>query len=230
MAFGINKKNILLLFQPKLVYAYYKRYKQLKKYKNRNLRLGLYVAINNSEIGNHVFLSNDVTLSNSKIGDHSYINSNTHVGFTIIGKFCSIASNIQFGLGKHPTHFVSTHPAFYANNKGFKTFSDKDFFEEHDKIILKNDVWIGNDSIIMSGVTIGNGAIVAAGSIVTKDVKPYEIVGGVPAKHIKFRIEERYIEQIQKTEWWDKEEEWLERNYKSFLNIEEFLKCIEKNE
>lgn len=230
MAFGIGKKTIRYLLKPSLLNAHFKRNKLLKRHKHKNLKLGLYVKITNSIVGQNVYLGNEVTLNDSAIGDFSYINARTSVNRTKIGKFCSIASEVSFGLGKHPTNLVSTHPAFYANNKSFRTFSDKTYFEEFEEIVIGNDVWVGNNSIVMGGITIGNGAIVAAGSIVTKNVKSYEIVGGVPAKHIKYRIDERLIKQIESTEWWNREEEWLQENFKLFLDINAFIKYMNNNE
>ncbi|MBJ2172616.1 CatB-related O-acetyltransferase [Aureibaculum sp. A20] len=162
-------------------------------------------------------------MTNSKIGNHSYVNSKTSVNRTSIGKFCSIGSNVVFGLGKHPTTIISTHPAFYSNNKSFKTFADKVYFKEYENIKIGNDVWIGYNSIIMDGVNIGNGAIIAAGAVVTKDVKPYEVVGGVPARHIKYRFTHDMINLIEKTEWWNNDEDFFKDNYKIFLDNEKFI-------
>lgn len=229
MAFGINKKNIGIFLSPRLMFAHYKKYKLLKEHKNKNLKAELFVIIDNSTIGNNIFFGSEVQFRNSVIGDYSYINSKTFVNYTRIGKFCSIGFAVQFGLGKHPTNLISTHPIFYAINKPFNTFSDKNHFKEFQEIVLGNDVWIGSKSIIMDGVTIGNGAIVAAGSIVTKDVQPYEVVGGVPAKHIKYRLDENTIKVLEKIKWWDKDEKWLQENYELFLDNEKFIKYFEKN-
>jgi len=230
MGFGINKNFFSFLLNPYLFYVDFKRKKLLKKYSNKYLKIGLYVSIKNSKIGNYVYLGSKTRLNNSEIGDHSYTNSDTHIGHTKIGKFCSIGSNVQFGMSKHPTDLISTHPAFYSNNKAFKTFSNKNHFKEYEEIILGNDVWVGSNVTIIGGVTIGDGAIVAAGAIVTKNVKPYEIVGGVPAKHIKFRIGETLIDKLIETKWWDKDEKWLEQNHELFLNKNNFLKSLKKND
>lgn len=223
MGFGMNKKYFSVLLNPYLGYLYYKRKKYLNKYKDLSLRLGVGVSLNNIELGNHVCLGNNVSISNSSIGDHSYVNSGTKINRTEVGKFCSIGPNIKFGLGIHPTHLISTHPAFYSNNKPFKTFADKVYFKEYGRIKLGNDVWVGSDVIIMDNVDIGDGSIIAAGAIVTKDVKPYEVVGGIPAKHIKFRFDQIIIDQIEQKRWWDKDENWLQDNYKIFLDQKKFI-------
>ncbi len=229
MVFGINKKYFSYILKPYLIYVHYKRNKLLNKYKDKSLFLGIYVSIKDSLIGYHVYLGSKVRLKNSEIGNHSYVNANTIINHTKIGKFCSIGPDVQFGMGKHPTNLISTHPAFYSNNKVFKTFANKNQFKEYEEIVLGNDVWIGGNVIIMGGVNIGDGAIVAAGAIVTKNVKPYEIVGGIPAKHIKFRIDKKLINKIRSTKWWDKDEKWLEENYKLFLNHKIFFKYFEIN-
>ena len=228
MAFGINKEIIKIFFSPRLLFAHYKKNKLLRRFKGHFLRTELYVSVEDSIIGKHVFLGFKVKFYNSEIGDYSYINSKTLVNHTQIGKFCSIASNVQFGLAIHPTDLISTHPTFYANNKMFETFSTKNYFNEYKKIKIGNDVWIGSRALIMGGVTINNGAIIAAGSIVTKDVKPYEVVGGVPAKHIKFRLSNDEIAHLEEIKWWNRDEKWLRENYELFLDNKKFIEYFEK--
>ena len=92
--------------------------------------------------------------------------------------------------------------------------------------MIGNDVWIGSNVIIMSGVRIGDGAVIAAGAIVTKNVEPYSIVGGVPAKTIRRRFEENQIEYLRKIEWWNRSEDWIKKNAASFTDIEYFIKNI----
>ncbi len=225
MGFGIDKKYIQYILRPHLLFIDYKRKKLLNQYSDRSPVFGRYVSILDSQIGKHIYLGKKVSLVKSSIGDHSYVNSSTSIRNTLIGKFCSIGANSLFGMANHPTDFISTHPAFYSNDKTFKTFADKNYFKESDeKIIIGNDVWIGNGVTIKGGVLIGDGAIVAAGSIVTKNVKPYEIVGGIPARHIRNRIEEELIKVIKDSNWWDKDEKWFEENYNLFLDKEKFKK------
>ena len=123
---------------------------------------------------------------------------------TSIGKFCSIANDVLIGLGNHPLDLLSTSPLFYRRNNPLKiSFLTKEFeIIEYKPISIANDVWIGTRSIIMDGVSIGNGAVIAANSVVTKDVPPFAIVGGIPAKIIKYRFPENKIEEMLAQKWW----------------------------
>ena len=104
------------------------------------------------------------------------------------------------------------------------TFVDQKYFEEEEKTVhIGNDVWIGSNVIVVDGVTIGDGAIIAAGAVVTKDVPPYAIFGGIPAKLIRYRFDEQKIDFMLKFKWWDKEEKWLRKNVKDFHNIDKFI-------
>lgn len=120
-----------------------------------------------------------------------------------IGNFCSIASNITVLLGgNHRTDWVTTYPFGHCKN-----FPDVAPVKGHPKtngnVVIGNDVWIGSGATIMSGVTIGDGAVIAANSHVVKDVAPYSIVGGNPAKHIKFRFTEEQIKSLLQIQWWN---------------------------
>jgi acetyltransferase-like isoleucine patch superfamily enzyme len=218
-----TSKIIKAISSPKYTASLIRRSKLQKKYKDKAFSVGLNSEIVNTSIGKYITIGMNVVLRNSSVGDHSYINSLTYVNNTQFGKFCSIGSNVQFGLGKHPTNMVSTHPAFFANNKNFKTYADKVYIDEYEPIVIGNDVWIGDGAVIMNGVTIEDGAVVAARAVVTKNVKAYSIVGGVPAKVLKFRFEEKLIERIRLSKWWDRDEEWFEANYKLFHDPAQFI-------
>jgi acetyltransferase-like isoleucine patch superfamily enzyme len=130
----------------------------------------------------------------SLIGSYCYIGYNTFITKTTIGRYCSIANNVSIGNGEHLINNISTSSLFY--DKPYEVLTLKD-------CIIGNDVWIGVCSTIRRGVTIGNGAIIGANSFVNKDVPPYAIVGGVPAKIIRYRFSDEQIEAIEKSNWWD---------------------------
>jgi acetyltransferase-like isoleucine patch superfamily enzyme len=183
--------------------------------------------ITNTKFGKFNIIFNDVLMDNCNIGDHSYIQKKSSIFNTEIGKFCSIASNVCIGPGIHKTDGISTHPAFYLSNTPLvKKYSNKDLFEYSKRTVIGDDVWIGEKAIIIDGIKIGTGAIIAAGSVVTKNVEPYAIVGGVPAKLLKYRFNENEINAILKSEWWNQSEEWLQQNYLAFNNINSFLNIV----
>lgn len=226
MGFGINKIAKNLSLQTLLLQV--KRVMYLIKYRKNKLKLSVGCTIRNTKFGKNNFLGERVFITNSSLDDFSYINYNSQIINTTIGKFCSIGPNVQIVLGTHPTNFVSTHPVFYANNKPFKTFSDKTYIEELKNVEIGNDVWIGEGVLIPGGIKIGNGAIITARSVVTKDIEPYEIVGGIPAKHIKYRFENEVIKKLNQSEWWNWDYNILKQHYKEFhdplLFIKNFLK------
>jgi virginiamycin A acetyltransferase len=127
----------------------------------------------------------------------------------IFGKFCSIANNVIFDGGfQHNIKNISTFPF----NVFFKDYCFKNTHPiSKGDITVKNDVWIGINSVIMSGVTIDNGAVIGANSVVTRDVKPFEIVGGVPARHIKYRFPDNEIKILQRVQWWDWDINYIRR-------------------
>lgn len=137
------------------------------------------------------------------IGAHSYVNGGTIREQTRIGRFCSIADGVVLGAPNHAIDLLSTHPfatkAPMDSTYGFPFRSNK---TNSRNTIIGNDVWIGVNAIVVEGVKIGTGAIVAAGAVVTKDVSPYAIVGGVPAKVIRYRFPDDVIEKLLESEWW----------------------------
>lgn len=168
----------------------------------------------------------------SYFGYGSYVGMNTTVIRAKIGKYCSIGPNVRFTSGFHPSHtFVSTHPAFFSTKKqaGF-SFTEKQLFEENAhledgyQIIVGNDVWIGDSALILEGVTIGDGAIIGAGAVVTRDIPPYAIALGVPAKVSRYRFEAKQIEFLLELKWWDKPVEWISKHSELFTNIESMQK------
>lgn len=156
-----------------------------------------------------------------ELGLGSYIGENCHINAGI-GRFCSIGNNVCTVSGTHPADkFVSTCPSFYSTGKQNNlSFVQHTIFNEHvyadtDKqlpVLIGNDVWVGFGATILPGVRIADGAIIAAGAVVTKDVPPYSIVGGVPAKPIRMRFESETIEFLLNFKWWDKPLEWLHEN------------------
>lgn len=169
----------------------------------------------------------------SFLGFGTYIASNTEISYAKIGRYSCIGPNVKIICGQHPISFVSIHPAFYSLEKrsGF-TYVQNQKFEEFKYakqkylVLIGNDVWIGDSAKIMEGIKIGDGAVVAAGALVTKDVEPYTIVGGVPAKKIKQRFVQNTIEELLKLSWWDKGEDWIYNHAELFDNVESFLEHI----
>jgi acetyltransferase-like isoleucine patch superfamily enzyme len=221
MGYGISK--ILKYMSLKVMYYEFKRIQLLRQFKGKELRLGLGTGIENAQIGFRVFIGGNTKLINSSIGHYSYINSCSVIKNTKIGKFCSIGSGVKINLGTHPSNMVSSHPAFYANNKPFETFSDRMYFNEYKEVNIGNDVLIGEEVFILGGVNINDGAIIASRAVVTRDVPPYAIMGGVPAKLIKYRFDEETISQLIRIKWWNKDLEWIKANFLHFHEPNEFL-------
>ncbi len=147
-----------------------------------------------------------VVIAECELGDYSYLARGSEAIYTKIGKFCCIAANVRLNALNHPMDRVSQHNITYRPNEYF-LFSkvDKEFREVRRSAVVElgHDVWIGHGAIIMPGVKIGHGAVVAAGAVVTKNVAAYEIVGGVPAKRIKWRFPKKIRDGLIELAWWD---------------------------
>lgn len=214
-------KNPLTIWCVRLIKSKILEYKN----KDKNLKIGYMASAVNCSFGLYNTVMDRTSLVEVKLGDFTYIGSDTRISKSSIGKFCSIGHGSKIGLGKHPSaNFVSTHPIFFSPSSQVQiSFSDKNYFKEFDKIIIGNDVWIGVNAIVLDGVNIGDGVIVAAGAVVTKDIPPYAIVGGVPAKIIRFRFETNEIEKLLELKWWNMDTGYLKNNFTKFHDIKVFL-------
>lgn len=196
------------------------------KFAGRHLSIRYMVGLSNCRFGNYNTLYDGALLSNVVLGDFSYVAANSKLANIEIGKFVCIGPEVLAGLGKHPSRdFVSSHPIFYSPLRQAQiTFAPNSFYEEFAQIKIGNDVWIGARAIILDGVTIGDGAIVGAGAIVTRDVPPYAVVGGVPAKILRYRFEPAEIDFLRQFKWWDKDVDWLGKNCKMMHDVKLLMK------
>jgi len=199
----------------------------LIQYNNPTCNISSTANITESKLNHNVAIFDNTILYNCQIGRHTYIQKNSRIFNANIGNFCSIASNVLIAPGLHFRSGISTHPSFYLkNNPLTMTFSDVDTFKTFEDVIIGHDVWIGENAIIMDGITVGTGAIIAASSVVTKNIEPYAIVAGVPAKVLKFRFTEDQISDLLESEWWDLPNNWLKDNHKLMSSPNEFIKKI----
>lgn len=212
------------------------RYIKLKK---KNVFIDKSYVDNNTVFGGNNIISRKCVIRNCSIGVGTYIQDNCFLNKTKIGKWCSIASNVRIVSGNHPTKtFVSTHPLFYSSNgKGKLKFLSHNLYDEYSYVDseqkyyceIGNDVWIGDNVLILNGVKIGDGAIIAAGAVVTKNVEPYSIYGGVPAKYLGSRFNSDEIKKLLNVKWWNKSIDWLNENASSFASITSLLEALNDN-
>lgn len=216
MAFGISKLKSL-----------YRKLKGVPSLVNSKIGLGVVLRPNctlvNSDVQDNSFVGPSCQIYGSTLGRHTYAAADVELRKVTVGNFCSIGPGVIVGMGKHPTNLVSTHPAFYSKNKGYETFADQNYYEEYDSTEIGHDVWIGTRVLIPGGVKIGTGAVIAAGSVVTKDVEPYAIMGGVPAKVLRYRFPDETRDKLLKSEWWNANSDEFRRNWKQFNQVDSFL-------
>lgn len=170
-----------------------------------------------------------------ELGRYSYIGDNAVV-LGKVGRYTSIANGVKVISGRHPLRepYVSTHPVFYAKHCVVgETFVKEQLFDEYLYVksadgkaysaIIGNDCWIGEGASIIGGIIISDGAVVLANATVTKDVPPYAIVAGVPAKVIGFRYDEQTINSLLAKQWWNKDDSELKEKVLLFSDIKQFL-------
>ncbi len=176
-----------------------------------------------NSIGNHSSFT-------GAMGYGSYMEEHCHITGKV-GRFTSISDEVRTTVGTHPytEPFVTTSPMFFSLRKqAMETFAEKQLFDEiRPDVHIGNDCWLGTRIFIVGGVTIGDGAVILAGAVVTKDVPPYAIVGGVPAKIIKYRFDQQTIDWLLSVRWWDKPIDWLKEHHELLCNIERLKEVLQ---
>jgi phosphonate metabolism protein (transferase hexapeptide repeat family) len=197
-------------------------------------KLGLQPLIDSSAnvrdavLGRYTEIGARTSFVESSMGDYSYVVNDSSIIYTTIGKFCSIAAMTRINPGNHPMHRATQAHFTYRASAYFEGEADEAAFFDWRRahpVTIGHDVWIGHGAIILPGRTIGTGAVVAGGAVVSKDVPPYTIVAGTPAKPIRERFPKDIAERLQALAWWDWDHEKLRLALPDFrgLEIEAFL-------
>jgi acetyltransferase-like isoleucine patch superfamily enzyme len=174
----------------------------------------------------------------SVLGLGTYISQRSIIRAAKIGRFCAIGDNVRTCIGAHPvTKHVSIHPSFFSSTSPVNlplyanhTFKEHVYVDSDKKYVVEvgNDVWIGNNVSIMDGVTIGDGAVIGLGAIVTREVAPYTINIGIPARRTGQRFTDEQIASLLEIKWWENEVDWIRKNAQHFDNVERFINVCRK--
>ena len=195
-----------------------------------NRGVSLFALVDNrSSVSRKAKVYAHTKVSMSVIGDYSYVGRRSSLVMAEIGKYCSIAGDSTIGMGNHTLRYLSTSSLFTEKRNGTgASWCDSQSLIPYKKITIGNDVWIGTHSMILGGVKIGDGAVIGAGAVVTKDVPPYAIVGGVPAKIIRYRFSQEIIKQLLDIQWWNLPEHLLKEKINLFQTDNITVETIEK--
>lgn len=182
----------------------------------------------NSTLGRYTEVADRCRLDEVEMGDYSYIMQDGAVWCATIGKFANIAAAVRINATNHPTWRPTLHHFTYRAADYFDgAENDHDFFSwrRDNRVSIGHDVWIGHGATVLPGVTVGNGAVIGAGAVVSRDVAPYTIVGGVPAKLIRERFPKSVAERMQALAWWDWDHDRLFGALEDFrhMDAEQFI-------
>ena len=191
-------------------------------------------SLREAEIGDHCEVLEGCKLEYTSLGDFSYLGEHCMVADALIGKFSSIAAFVRIGAPNHPIQRPSTHRFTYCTDYySTSTARDHAFFEKRrgERTTIGNDVWIGHGVVVLPGVSVGDGAVLAAGAVVSRDVEPYTIVGGVPARQIRERFSREITERLVRLEWWDRPYDQIFDRISKFRSddVNAFLQAWELN-
>ncbi|WP_312797993.1 DapH/DapD/GlmU-related protein [Tianweitania sp.] len=180
------------------------------------------------KLGRHVVFAERVILRDVTVGDYSYFERHAEGAHATIGKFCSIASNTRINALAHPIERITSHKVSYRPNEFFRFLGVDQSVRNRRaqaRVVIGHDVWIGHGAVILPGVTIGNGAVIGANAVVSRDVAPFTIVAGVPAKVLRRRFEPAIAERIERLGWgdWPKEQLFEAIPDMQALSITDFL-------
>jgi acetyltransferase-like isoleucine patch superfamily enzyme len=195
-------------------------YKALKKLRMR--------AVSSSTVPATSKLESGTSFYHSSIDRYSFCGYDCDVYYADIGAFTSIANNVVIGGGRHPMDWVGMSPVFYEGRDSVRAKFAMHRREPARRVIVGNDVWIGRSAIILPGATVGDGAVVGAGSVVTKDVAPYAIVAGNPARLVRFRFDDETIARLLASKWWDLPDADLQRLGPLVTDVQRFLEVVER--
>jgi acetyltransferase-like isoleucine patch superfamily enzyme len=186
-----------------------------------------YCEVSGSQLGFYSRLKKFVEFKNSTLGDYSYVSSFSVVNATDTGKFCSIAHGVKIGLWEH-NMWVTTHSFYLFESSGNFVKGFKPYEADHIRTSIGNDVWVGANTVIMKGIRVDDGSIIGAGSVVTRDVPPYAIMVGNPAKVLKLRFSENDVEYLLGLKWWEFSREKLQIlvDNQAMTNIAQLKKVV----
>lgn len=176
------------------------------RFKDSEPRIHPTAELKSCRLGRYVGIGERVVLREVEVGDFSYFERHAEAIYTTIGKFCSIAANTRINALEHPIERVTMHKVSYRPNEYFRWLGvDGDFKARRQgkAVRIGHDVWIGHGAVIMPGVSIGNGSVVGANAVVTRDIGPFEVVAGVPAKSLRPRFPAEIAARIEALAWWD---------------------------
>lgn len=198
----------------------------LRYFASRLIKKSRMAAVRGSEVHRTAKIESGTSFIDSTMERHSFCGYDCDIYRAVIGAFTSIANGVVLGGARHPMEWVGMSPVFYAGRDSVKAKFSERPLPKPPEVRIGNDVWIGRSAIVLSGVSVGNGAVIGAGAVVTKDVPPYAIVAGNPARVIRFRFSETTIRELETVRWWAFSDDRLMHFGGYFHDVEKFLSLV----